>query len=146
MPVTVRNTDILFNDGTTQSTAAVGVPAHLGVGSQITAYNFGTSNLLPGDTVAGSSLLRVTGGSYDPSSPTSGTIWLEGGGTVAAAPFLRMFGQRGGNVGAFQPSNTATLTGTWRALNHARARGVSYDPYNPATAVNYPGVAVVRIS
>lgn len=150
MPVTVRNTDILFNDGTTQNTAA-GVPAHLAVGSQIVAYHYGTSNLLPGATIAGSSLLRITGGNgYNPNSPSSDSFFIENtwndGRSTTAQPFNRINGSRFGNVGAYQPSNTTTLTGTWTTLTHVRARFSSYSSYDHSTSINYNAVLVVRIS
>jgi len=65
MPVTVRNTDILFNDGTTQSTAASAVPAAFdsigGIVACVRAisaqdFNSTTNRAAIGSTLAGSSL------------------------------------------------------------------------------------------
>jgi hypothetical protein len=93
MPVTVRNTDILFNDGTTQSTAAGAVTttavlnatAAASVGD-VGSYAFlveastNASNRTVGSTLAGSSLryhgLRLTsangGAGVDGSQQVSG--------------------------------------------------------------------------
>ena len=57
MPVTVRNTDILFNDGTTQNTAAGAIPTNFDqVGTYAHLLQTTNSNLSPGATIAGSSL------------------------------------------------------------------------------------------
>ena len=87
MPVTVRGTDILFNDGTTQSTAA-GAPsttqvlnataaASVGaVGTYAELVDLAFTSRSPGETVAGSGL-RYTGGGIEGSTP-SGTWRLMG--------------------------------------------------------------------
>jgi hypothetical protein len=74
MPVTVRNTDILFNDGSTQSTAAGAVTttavlnatAAASVGAVGTYAFLGetlTTNTVPGGTRAGSGLRYAGSGS-----------------------------------------------------------------------------------
>jgi len=57
MPVTIRNTDILFNNGTTQSTAATPVSTDFGaVGTYAVLMNAASSDLATGGTRAGSDL------------------------------------------------------------------------------------------
>ena len=148
MPTTLRNTDILFNDGTTQSTAATGVPSSFSaVGSIMLVANFSTSSLLVGGTVAGSSLL------YTPIGATAGqsTVTLEGGGTPTvwnALTLGRILGSRIGNAGAYQPSNTTALSGTWRVLSPMGARYSIYvNAYSEnRTDISYACGLVQRIS
>lgn len=58
MPTTLRNTDILFNDATTQSTAYV--TTYGSIGTYVIAWYLLTANatLAVGSTVAGSTLFR----------------------------------------------------------------------------------------
>lgn len=138
MPVTLNNTQVVFNDGTTQSTAA-GVPSSItAIGSIIAAGNWSTSTLVAGNTIAGSSLLYATGG------PPGGLVYGSFGVDVSGG----MQGSRtGGNFGAYQPSNTTTLPGTWRVLSFSYARSVGFDPdYVGTTTIAYRGVLVQRIS
>lgn len=144
MPTTLRNTDILFNDGTTQSTAATGVPSSFSaVGSVLLVSNWSTSNLFPGNTVAGSSLLYVTGG-----TKISGGFLLEGTLPVASTWSFSGYlnGVRNGNVGAFQPSNTSTLSGTWRVLSACTSRTSTFDGTYSQTSIQYFNMLVQRIS
>lgn len=144
MPTTLRNTDILFNDGTTQSTAATGVPSSFSaVGSVLWLVNWSTSNLFPGNTVAGSSLLYVTGG-----TKSSTSFILEGslpGGTIYS-PTNVIQGERNGNVGAYQPSNTSTLSGTWRVLSACTSRSSTYESSYNRTSITYSNMLVQRVS
>lgn len=144
MPTTLRNTDILFNDGTTQSTAATGVPSSFSaVGSVLWLVNWSTSNLFPGNTVAGSSLLYVTGGTKN------GTQFLLEGTPPLAVTYSQtnqMGGTKNGNLGAFQPSNTSTLSGTWRVLSAAVSRTSVYDSSYTQTSISYMNMLVQRIS
>ncbi len=111
MSVTVRGTDILFNDGTTQSTAAVapttaqvlsataGASAN-GVGTYAIAAANGATNASFGSTKAGSGLYASLAGSYN---------------TVC---------------GGYSPSGTNTvlstqLAGTWRCMGNI----TSYSKY-----------------
>jgi hypothetical protein len=139
---------ITFNDATVQTTAASLVPSSFSaIGSVLAVANYSASNLFANDTIAGSSLLYVTG-SYT-SNISLGIIYVEFGvsttnGFQGGLGGLR--GARSGNIGAFQPSNTATLPGTWRVLVPATARYSAYDsPYNN-TYIQYTGVLVQRIS
>lgn len=148
MPTTLRNTDILFNDGTTQNTAAGGAPsAFNAIGSVLSAINYSTSNLFPGNTIAGSSLLYVTG--FSAVSATN--FCVEGNfsnnlNTRGGSGMNGLFGVRTGNQGAYQPGNTAFLSGTWRVLSATTARTTSYAGYTNETIVNYASIVVQRIS
>lgn len=147
MPTTLRNTDILFNDGTTQSTAATGVPSSFSaIGSLVYAMNYSTSQITPGSTIAGSSILYVTGGT----AIGTGAIRLEstsGGYTVNfSTSNQQISGDRTGNLGAFQPSNTAVLSGTWRVLSTCVARTSSYNSSYVFTTIYYYGALFQRIS
>ena len=106
MPVTVRNTDILFNDGTTQSTAAGGAPAFGAVGtytiasqSDITNMWNSTTYYAPNVNVAGSLLQTVPNNSNG-----DGRTSLD---SIITDVTLRA---------------NAGLTGTWRRLTAARGR------------------------
>ena len=113
MPVTVRGGDILFNDGTTQSTAAgalnttavLNATAGASVGA-VGTYGFFKDNVTtdheyaPGTTLAGSSL-RYAGA-------------FVGGGEL--------------------PSSTTAPAGTWRLMGWSRYRGGTYF-ISPITAV-----------
>lgn len=157
MPTTLRNTDILFNDGTTQSTAG-GIPsAFNAIGSIVIANNFSTSSFFPGNTIAGSSLLYITGFAITPTGSATGNAdsYLEGSTTnfftqvlynMGGASNGAINGRRIGNLGAFQPSNTATLPGTWRVLTGVRLRNTFYEGYNNYTQILYWPVLVQRIS
>jgi hypothetical protein len=150
----VANATTAANGGVTSVNGSTGavtvdlVPSSISaIGSVLAIANYSTSNLLPGDTVAGSSLLYVTGASSYNSS--NGTVKLEFGvdttnGFQGGVGGIR--GSRSGNVGAFQPSNTATLSGTWRVLLPVPARYSVYDGTYNVTSIQYTGVLVQRIS
>jgi hypothetical protein len=97
MPVTVRGTDILFNDGTTQSTAggAVNTTSVLSATSgastgAVGTYAFMTAGLgtrLPGATLAGSSL-QYCGIEIGETNFTAGRAWTGG----AASGTWRLMG------------------------------------------------------
>ena len=155
MAVTVRGTDILFNDGTTQSTAAgAGVPSSFGaVGTVALLCYFGTANLAAGDSVAGSDLRYSTGRSFTPTySGRYNTVFLEGtdsGGTpYARISYSLWSGYKvvAGNVGYAAPSNTAALSGTWRALEQMVGRQTTYAGYDNTTTTNWGLVHCVRIA
>jgi hypothetical protein len=95
MPVTVRGGDILFNDGTTQSTAAGAVS---------------TTAVL--NATAGASLGAV--GSYAFLVPISGTVGLAAGTTYAGSS-LRYAGSPGTSTGSLGANSTAPA-GTWRSM------------------------------
>ena len=97
MPTTIRNTDILFNDATTQSTAAIinttnilNATAGASAGA-VGTYAFArrAANLSFGATVAGSSLF-----------PTSAAYQIIESGVTAGAAL----------------SLGSALSGTWRAM------------------------------
>lgn len=95
MPVTIRNTDILFNNGTTQSTAAVAASTDLGgVGSYALLLNASNSNPAQGATQAGSDL-RISYGNNLSTMPGGG--WYNpgggnynGGGTAASGTWRKL--------------------------------------------------------
>lgn len=103
MPTTLRNTDILFNDATTQSTAN-NLPAT-------------TTNVL--NATAGASFNAV--GSYALASNfVVLTLTLNSGDTTAGSNF----------AGSFQTSNSnnsggTALVGTWRCMGYFVASGQS---------------------
>ena len=68
MAVTVRGTDILFNDGTTQSSAGMAVPSSItSIGGHIVAIRTTTNNMTLGGTISGSYLFYASnvGGNAD---------------------------------------------------------------------------------
>lgn len=132
MPVTVRNADILFNDGTTQTTAA-GAPTTAQVLSATAGASFGAvgtyavllmgvnTNLATGATIAGSSLRDVSVGAQTQlSSPYNG-----GSSTSSNYPF----------------AGTA-MAGTWRKMSAGATHGTysvpgAYGTSQPTWAWNY---------
>jgi hypothetical protein len=145
---TAANGGVTSVNGSTGAVTVSVVPSAIGaIGSVLNVANYSTSNLLPGNTVAGSSLLYVTGATLYTSA--TGSIYVETSvfctnGFQGGAGGLR--GGRGGNLGAFQPSNTATLSGTWRVLLPVTARYSVYDTIYNETGIQYTGVLVQRIS
>jgi hypothetical protein len=120
MPVTVRNTDILFNDGTTQSTAAGAIPTAFGaVGTYAVLYNSTTSAIGYNTTVAGSILRQNSAGS------SFVTI-----GNPPQSP----------NLGGTAPA------GTWRSMSHANGRLITSGPYGEITNYIFYSALFVRIS
>jgi hypothetical protein len=102
MPVTVRNTDILFNDGTTQTTAAGAIPTDFGaVGTYAVLMMAANNNLATNGTIAGSSLRfnysansssLSSGGNH---SPFQGSVFhtvnsYNGGGTSVSGTWRKM--------------------------------------------------------
>jgi hypothetical protein len=155
MPTTLRNTDILFNDGTTQGTAATLVPsAFNAIGAIVYAINFSASNFFPGNTAAGSNFLIVTGFSATPVGVVigGGEALLEGSPTTLNTQYYfsdsngSIVGRRVGNIGAYQPGNTATLPGTWRVISGVRQRQVFFSDYEGVTYIRYFPLLLQRIS
>jgi hypothetical protein len=147
----VANATTAANGGVTSvngSTGAVTVSlvpsAFDAVGSVLRVVNYSTSNLLPGNTIAGSSLLYVTGGTF--STVGSQDISLGGIDIVYNTDRQGISGSYSGNSGAIQPSNTSTLSGTWRVLSPANARYSYYDVGLGETIIVYIGLLVQRIS
>jgi hypothetical protein len=98
MPVTVRNTDILFNNGTTQSTAASAASTDFGgVGSYAVLMMAADNNLASGGTIAGSSL-RVN-------AQINQSI------TLTSNPFPNT------SVGGSYVGGGSAVSGTWRKMS-----------------------------
>jgi hypothetical protein len=94
MPVTVRNTDILFNDGTTQSTAAGAIPTAFGaVGTYVVAFRAVAADVAAGATVAGSELRH------------SASVNGFNGFNAGSGPY---------------PAGGSSLSGTWRKMGGGR--------------------------
>jgi hypothetical protein len=148
MPVTVRGGDILFNDGSTQATAAVTgatFTATDAIGSvMVLSYTAAIATLAngrkPGDSISGSLLFRCTAGNSGQWFGSSGTSFQVGQmGQVpltAAGGFPANLSNRTTAFNTQQyPSGTATwspCSGTWRALNSAL--GLYYDGYSTSIA------------
>jgi hypothetical protein len=107
MATTLRSTDILFNDSTTQSTAFTGFPTTNGaVGTYVLAfYNLAhSSSLAIGTTVAGSTLYRAT----DPGNGSETMISAVGTGTLTSQFELY--------TTAYFGATSLSLSGTWRNM------------------------------
>jgi hypothetical protein len=129
MPVTVRNTDILFNDGSTQSTAAGAVTTAAvlnatagasfgGVGTYAVLMMAANTNLAAGATIAGSSLRDVgIGGQTQLSTPYNGGQTVSGpsypfGGTAMSGTWRKM--SAGVTHGTYAvPAAYGTMTTAW---------------------------------
>ena len=112
MPTTLRNTDILFNDGTTQSTAATSGglvttanvlnatagASHQAVGTYTVAWNTTTGNVASNGTIAGSSLRFTSASVNTTGSPAD----------IFAKPITAST--------VFPTANTTALTGTWKNM------------------------------
>lgn len=124
MPTTLRNTDILFNDGSTQSTAAgaVSTTSVLNATAGASAGAVGTYALITRAPLP------------DTSSPGSG---LNAGATVAGSSWFYSDGL------GIRLSTTA-LSGTWRLMG-ANPASVSGDSYSGYTT-RYYGTVALRIS
>ena len=94
MPVTLRNTDILFNNGTTQNTAAVAASTDFGgIGSYALLLNAANSNYGIGTAVAGSTLrynYAVSGAIPPAGSWINSSSSYNAGGTSVAGTWRRM--------------------------------------------------------
>ncbi len=153
MPITVGGTVITFNDGTTQSTAATGVPASISaVGSIVLAGNNSGSILIAGATAAGSQFFYVTTTPYL-SGPSA--YWYTEGSLFAnpktflvdsgsqqvniGGGFRQLLGQAlilrltAGNTGFTFPAGLTSLPGTWRVLEPMNARGSWFEGYSGET-------------
>ena len=134
----VANATTAANGGVTSvngSTGAVTVSivptAITAVGSVLIAANTSTSNLLPGDSIAGSSLYYATA-----ITSVSTAIYTEGSGAApstalapAAGQFIFGSAQKvvAGNSGYSLPGGHTALSGTWRVLTTAAARSSAWD-------------------
>jgi hypothetical protein len=152
---TAANGGVTSVNGSTGAVTIAAVPSSISaIGSVVMAAHASTGNLLPGDTIAGSSL-------YYPSTITlvATQIFTEGpGGGFAGVPQTGVFPGAGaypfggsqklssGNTGYVVPSGHTALSGTWRVLSVARSRSSIYDSgYNYTTSTS-PCIMAVRIS
>jgi len=148
---TASNGGVTSVNGSTGAVTVDIVPSSISaIGTVLIAANTSTSNLLPGNTIAGSSL-------YYPSTITLvGTnIYTEGTG---AAPNTYLSAGAGkniigaservtsGNTGYTVPGGHTALSGTWRVLSTVAARSSVYDSETNATFSYSPSVLVQRIS
>lgn len=103
MAMTLRSTDILFNDGTTQSTAAQNSSATASYGS-VGSYVFATHTTFPAGTSPGST---VAGSSLYPAGVRAAGNW-------AATDTTNTY--EAGSETGLVANITSTLAGTWRAM------------------------------
>jgi hypothetical protein len=119
------------------------------IGAVLMAANTSTSNLLPGDTIAGSSL-------YYPSAITLVSTFIQTEGTstnpitdigpVNKYPLQAARKFTTGNTGYTLPGGHTALSGTWRILSTVAARTADYDSGTDTTS-SYSGyVMAQRIS
>jgi hypothetical protein len=114
MPVTIRNTDILFNNGTTQSTAATGSVSSVATGNGLQGGTITTSGTLsvacPTFNTVGSYcfMMRTTG------SATPGTNYSAGSSGVISAVLYNL-----NDVTSWSEQNN--LSGTWKWMGATTA-------------------------
>jgi hypothetical protein len=157
----VANATTAANGGVTSVNGSTGavtidiVPSSLSaIGSVLIAANTSTSNLLPGNTIAGSSLyypstISTVGAQTYTEGPSAGPYGTPQ--TViytAQGPDFLGFArkQSSGNSGYVAPSGHTALSGTWRVLSLAKARSSIYDSDYNYTSSDSAYVMVVRIS
>jgi hypothetical protein len=114
MPTTIRNLDILFNDGTTQSTASFSVPSSFGAVGTVTMaliqYTSTNQTIAAGDTYAGSALLRQV----DAANNYGSVQYLHGLYNDNANPTVY-------GTSYYSLSTTSlSLSGTWRVLTRSK--------------------------
>lgn len=148
---TASNGGVTSVNGSTGAVTVNIVPSSISaIGSVLIAANTSTSNLLPGNTIAGSSL-------YYPSTITlvGANIYTEGTGAapntyLAAGAGKNIMGAServtSGNTGYTLPGGHTALSGTWRVLSTAAARSSVWDGEINATFSYSPSVMVQRIS
>lgn len=109
MPVSINNTTLTFNDGTTQTTAATGTVSSVATGNGLQGGTITTSGTLsvaaPGFNTVGSYCYvnRNNGGG----ATNSGSNYAAGGGSGQIRS-----GAYNSSLGSFTAS--ANLSGTWR--------------------------------
>lgn len=140
MPVTLRNTDILFNDGTTQSSAAGSTTVLDAVGCVAMFWYSGGSNLTAGSTISGSNLFRFTtiaGSDSTYSIPPVGAIIDIQGIFSLSGNYVNRTTAISGNSKTLSP-----VSGTWRFMCFAPR--ALFDSYSSRTY--FGPVIAVRIS
>jgi hypothetical protein len=121
MPTTIRNTDILFNDGTTQSTAATGASTAFGaVGTYAVLMMAANTNLAIDGTIAGSSLRY----NDSPNGITNNAS------TAGITPFMGMYTRS--SVSTYLGGGTS-VSGTWRKVSS----GTVYTSYSDCGTTYY---------
>jgi hypothetical protein len=129
-----------------------GVPADItAVGSVLTVASTNTSNYVPGDTVAGSSLYYATQiTSTSTHTFTEGTASTFPNTSVRPGAGNKYLGDAyrlvSGNVGYSVPGGHSALSGTWRVLSVVVARSTAYDSKNNRTESFSGYLAAQRIS
>lgn len=116
------------------------------IGSVIMAAVNTTTSLLPGATVAGSSV-------YYPTSATTNTTQFISQGTASSGPPKTTWSFDGasrtsdGNTGFQTPANSTTLSGTWRVVSFCGMRTFTYNPSCCGNSYSStPVTLLVRIS
>lgn len=109
MPVTVRSGDILFNNGTTQSTAATGTVSSVATGNGLQGGTITTSGTLsiaaPGANTVGSYSVASVSGFNIAYNYSQGSNITAGGGVSCSQIFNYDAGDNGG-----------AMSGTWRVM------------------------------
>ena len=143
MPVTVRNTDILFDNGTTQSTAAVSPSTDFGgLGSYAVLMMAANTNLAVGATIAGSSLrYNPNYGGVSAEYATTVAQYLLNNPFVKATPSAAGVRTRGSNT--YDGGGTA-LSGTWRKVSPGPTYIYAATGYG--TYIGWADALYVRIS
>jgi len=140
---TASNGGVTSVNGSTGAVTLDIVPSSItAIGSILLVANTTTSNYLPGNTIAGSSL-------YYPTTITQVTtfVFTEGTSTLPTTAFranlttidLMTVSQRNtsGNTGYTVPGGHTALSGTWRVLSIGLARSSSYDStYNTTSSIS----------
>ena len=137
MPVTVRGTDILFDNGTTQSSVTspltTGITGTGSVGDVGIFLCTSATATNPGGTVSGSLLFRISSlVMSNTTDPVTFRSFSPGGdyrNRTTAFTYLR--------------ANFSPMTGTWRVLSAVGATYVS-DGYGTATSI--PFTFAIRIA
>jgi hypothetical protein len=123
MPVTVRGTDILFNDGTTQSTAAV-------------VNTTAVLNATAGASVGAVGTYALLGESSQTTTQAGGT---RPGSALAYMGFAKASPWPSTSASQVFGSASTTVSGTWRCMGYSL-------PYSNCFANFFPATLWLRIS
>ena len=142
---TAANGGVTSVNGSTGAVTVSIVPSAIGdIGSVVMVANLSTSNLYPGQTIAGSNLAWASN-----LTSVSSFVFTEGNGstfpqtyfrpglnnTALQSPVQRI---NSGNTGFQNPGGHTSGSGTWRVLSIAVARAFTYDSgYNTTTSTSY---------